>query len=355
VSGASPSDDTTARVGSTGITVLAVLALFYTLYLARGFLLPVTFAVLLAALLNPAVRALARFRLPAPAAAGLIILVLVGMGGLGVYELSGPVQRWAGNAPETLQTAQRKLRSILRPIARVTAQVESVTNSTGETEKPVEAVVRGPSLVARLFGSTQRFLAGALEVLILLFFLLAAGDLFLDKLIKALPNVRDKQKAFAIAHETEALISIYLLTAAAVNVVEGAVVAGAMYLLGMPNAALWGALVVLLEFIPYLGALAMVGILGAAALATFPDVGHALLVPATFLAINMIQANLVSPFLLGRRLALNPVAVFVSLAFWFWIWGIAGAFIAVPLLATFKIFCDHIDALASVGEFLDAR
>lgn len=121
------------------------------------------------------------------------------------------------------------------------------------------------------------------------------------------------------------------------------------------NAALWGALVILLEFIPYLGALTMVAILGAAALATFPDVWHALLVPATFLAINLVQANLVSPILLGARLALNPVALFVSLAFWFWIWGIPGAFIAVPLLATFKIFCDHIDALAGVGEFLGAR
>ena len=145
------------------------------------------------------------------------------------------------------------------------------------------------------------------------------------------------------------------MTAAAVNLVEGAVVAGAMYLLGMPHAVLWGALVALLEFIPYLGPLVMVGLLGVAALTTFPDVGHALLVPATFLAINTVQANLVSPLLLGRRLALHPVAVFVSLAFWFWIWGVPGAFIAVPLLATFKIFCDHIDALAGVGEFLSAR
>jgi predicted PurR-regulated permease PerM len=128
-----------------------------------------------------------------------------------------------------------------------------------------------------------------------------------------------------------------------------------MYLWGMPNPALWGALVVLLEFIPYLGALTMVVILAVAALTTFDSVGHALLVPASFLVINLIQGNVVSPLVMGHRLSLNPVALFIGLAFWFWIWGTAGAFIAVPLLATFKIFCDHIESLAPVGEFLGQR
>jgi len=158
-----------------------------------------------------------------------------------------------------------------------------------------------------------------------------------------------------IARATEASVSTYLLTAAAVNILEGVVVAGAMYLVGMPNAPLWGALVTLLEFIPYLGAATMVIILTVAGLATFDDVGRGLLVPAAFLAINLLQANIVTPLVLGHRLALNPVALLVSLAFWFWIWGIPGAFIAVPILATFKVLCDHIETLAPVGEFLGRR
>ena len=155
--------------------------------------------------------------------------------------------------------------------------------------------------------------------------------------------------------EIESSISTYLLTAASINVTEGIVVGGIMYLWGMPNPALWGALVVLLEFVPYLGALAMVVILSIAALTTFDSVGHAVLIPASFLLVNLIQGNFVSPILLGHRLALNPVALFIGLAFWFWIWGIPGAFIAVPILATFKIFCDHIESMASVGEFLGQR
>lgn len=348
------------RSWSIGVTVLAVLAVFYTLYFARAFLLPIVFAVLLNFLLSPAVRTLNRWHVPLPLSAGLVLIALLGVGGLCVYDLSGPVQSWAENAPETMATAQSRLRRLLRPLQRVTKTAEQVESAAGGvtaagTAKPAEVVVRGPSIVSRLFGSTQRFLAGLLEVTILLYFLLAAGDLFLQKLIKVLPNVRDRRKAIEIARATEASISTYLLTTLAVNAIEGAVVAGALYALGMPNPLVWGALVTLLEFIPYLGAITLVAILTLGALASFNDVGHALLIPASFLAINLIQANLVSPMLLGHRLALNPVALLVSLAFWLWIWGVPGGLLAVPLLATLKIFCDHIERLAPLGEFLGRR
>jgi predicted PurR-regulated permease PerM len=346
-----------SRALSGGVTVLAVLAVLYTLYFARDFLIPITFAVLLSFVLSPLVRALARVHVRPPLGAALVIVALLGGVGAGVYELAGPVQTWVGGAPATLTTARGKLRRLLRPLERVqrtAEQVQSAATVTG-TPKPPTVVVQGPTLLQRVFGTTQRFLAGLLEVVILLYFLLAAGDLFLQKLIKVLPGTRGKTAVVQIARETEASISAYLLTAAAVNAVEGVVVALAMWLLGMPNPALWGALVALLEFIPYLGAATMVAILTVAALTTFDGAARALLVPATFLAINLLQANVVSPLLLGHRLSLNPVALLVGLAFWFWMWGVPGAFIAVPLLAAFKILCDHIAPLASVGEFLGQR
>lgn len=344
-----------------GVTVLTVLGVFYTLYFARTFLIPITFAVLFDFLLSPAVRTLVRWHVPLPLAAGLVLVALLGAGGLFVYNLSSPVQTWADNAPESLATAQTRLRRLLMPLQRVTKTAEQVESAATSgvagsgAAQPTEVVVRGPSIVSRLFGSTQRFLAGLLEVTILLYFLLAAGDLFLQKLIKVLPNLHDRQKAIEIARATEASISTYLLTTLAVNAVEGAVVAAALWALGMPNPVLWGALVTLLEFIPYLGALSLVVLLTLGAFASFNDVGHALLIPAAFLAINLIQANLISPMLLGHRLALNPVALLVSLAFWLWIWGIPGGLLAVPLLATLKIFCDHIERLAPLGEFLGRR
>ena len=191
--------------------------------------------------------------------------------------------------------------------------------------------------------------------MILLYFLLAGGDLFLQKLIKVLPHFNDKLKAVEIARAIEAAVSAFLTTALMVNVAEGTLVALAMWGIGLHNAPLWGVMVALLEFVPYLGAFAAVIILGLAGLTTFDSVGHALLAPAAFLAINLVQANVVSPVLLGHRLTLNPVAIFVGLTFFFWIWGVPGAFLAVPLLATLKIFCDHIESLAAVGEFLGQR
>lgn len=347
-----------ARVRSIGLTTLTVLALLYTLYFARPFLLPIAVALLLSFLFSPLVRAMGRLHVRPPLAAGIVILGLLAVAAFGAYELSGPVQRWAASAPETLATARAKITELARPLeraSRTAAQVESAAGAVDGGEDAQEVVVRQPSLIARVFGTTQRFVVGALEVLILLYFLLAAGDLFLQKLIKVLPTLRDKRKAVEIARKTEASISTYLLTVAAVNIVEGLVVAGAMYLLGMPSPLLWGALVAVFEFIPYLGALAMTAILTLAALTVFDTVGRALLVPGAFLLINVIQGNFVSPMLMGHRLALNPVALLVGLTFWFWIWGIPGAFIAVPLMATFKIFCDHIESLAAVGEFLGMR
>ena len=189
-------------------------------------------------------------------------------------------------------------------------------------------------------------------MVVLLYFLLAVGDLFLEKLIKVLPQLGDKKKAVAIVRETEASISTYLFTVTLVNLGLGLVVALVMHLVGMPNPLLWGALAGLAEFVPYLGATVMLIMLSLAGLVTFPQLGHAMLVPGAYLAVNLVQANFVTPTVLGRRLTLNPVAILLGLVFWWWLWGVGGAFIAVPILATFKIFCDHIEALAPIGEFL---
>jgi predicted PurR-regulated permease PerM len=347
----------TVRARSLGITILSILALLYTLYFARDFLLPIVVALLLDLLFSPVVRALTRVGVSAPIGAAIVVLGLIALVSFGVYELSTPVERWATDAPKTVAQAEARMKKLMKPFERVrrTAEQVETATTTAAPPKTTEVVVRGPGIVARVFGGTQRFVGGSLQILILLFFLLAAGDLFLQKLVKVLPQLGDKRTAVQIARKAESSISTYLMTALAVNVGEGLVVAGMLYLLGMPNPGLWGALVALLEFIPYLGATMVVVILTVAGLTTFESVSHALLIPASFLGINLLQSNLISPMLLSRRLTLNPVALFVGLAFWWWIWGIPGAFVAVPLVATFKIFCDHIDSLAPIGEFLGQR
>jgi predicted PurR-regulated permease PerM len=196
---------------------------------------------------------------------------------------------------------------------------------------------------------------GLFEVLVLLYFLLASGELFLQKLVHVLPNITDKKKAVRIARETEQSLSRYLVTVLFVNVIEGAVVTGAMFLLGMPTPFLWGAAVVVAEFVPYLGAIALTVVMTLSALATFDSIGHALLVPGSFILINILQAYVLSPLIVGHRLSLNPVAVVLGVMFWYWLWGIPGAFIAVPLLAAARVVFHNVDSLHPFGELLAAK
>ena len=351
-------DSITAR--STALVILAVLATLYTLYFARQFFIPIVFAVLLTLLLSPVIRAMARLRIPPPAGAAIVVLLLVGGVSVGIYELAGPAQTLANEAPATIAKANRKVRTLfLAKVQRATSQVEKVAGTLGDSagSRPARQLVvnTGPSVGARLLGTTQTLVGALLEIVILLYFLLAGGDLFVQKVIKIIPLAENKEKAVHIARATEAAVSAYLTTTLLVNVSEGIVVSLLLWTLGLPSPVLWGVVVAAVEFVPYLGALAAVVLLGLAGLTAFDNVGHALLVPGAFLLVNVIQANLVTPLLLGHRLTLNPVAIFIGLTFFFWIWGVAGAFLAVPLLATLKIFCDHIASLASLGEFLGER
>jgi predicted PurR-regulated permease PerM len=339
-----------------GVTVLTVLAVFYALRVGRDFFMPIAFALLLNLLFSPVIRALKRVRIAPPLGAALVIIAMLGGLSLCVYELTDPVQEWVAKGPRSVQSTVTRLRRIRRPVEQVTRAAEQVDRATsvapagaGRTQ---EVVVKGPSITERLFGTTQALVAFALEVLILLYFLLAAGDLFLQKLVGVLPNLDDKKKAVTMAREMEASVSAYLLTLAMLNLGLGTAVALLMWGLGMPNPVLWGVLAAVLEFIPYLGAATMLIVLSIAGLATFQPLGQALLVPGGYLAIDFIQANFVSPAVLGRRLTLNPVAILVGLALWYELWGVPGVFIAVPLLSTFKICCDHIETLSPVGEFL---
>ena len=342
------------EVRSVAITGLFVLAAFYTLYFAKAFFLPIVLAVLLDFLLSPIIRGLKRARIPEPLGAALVIIGLLGTASFAVYGLVEPAKEWAAKLPGSIREAEDRLRQLRTPVEQVTRTAEKVEEATqmdGPASTP-EVVIKGPTLTERLFGTTQTIVASTIEVIILLYFLLAAGDLFLQKLIKVLPQLRDKKKAVSIARETEASVSTYLVTVTLMNIALGLSVAGVMYLLGMPNPLLWGALAALAEFVPYLGATALFAVLALAGLVTFEQIGQALLVPGAYLAVNVLQSQFIFPWVVGHRLTLNPVAILVGLVFWWWIWGIPGAFLAVPILATFKIFCDHIEALAPIGEFL---
>ena len=332
---------------------LFLLALFYTFHLAQAFFLPIVLAILLDFLLSPLVRGLRRLGLPEPAGAGIVMLGLVATLVMGVYYLSGPAAKYIALAPQSIERVREKMETMRGSVEQVTEAAEEVQKVADAGEPQATQVeIKGPSLTRQVFGGTTAFLSAATVVVFLTYFLLAVGDLFLQKLVGVLPQFKDKRVAVTIFRETEAQISLYLFTTTLINVGVGVVTGVVMHLLGMPNAVLWGVVAAVLNFVPYVGAVANTVLLGLAALVVFEDAGRALLVPGAFLALNLIESNLVTPMIYGNRMRLNTVALFIGLVFWWYIWGVPGAILAVPMMAAFKITCDHIESLSPIGEFL---
>jgi predicted PurR-regulated permease PerM len=332
---------------------LFILAVFYTLHLAQAFFLPIVLAILLDFLLSPVVRALRSLGLPEPVGAGIVMLALVATLALGIYYLSGPAAQYIALAPQSIERVRDRVENMRGSVAQVTEAAEQVERATEVDEGDAPQVeIKGPSLTKQVFGGTTAFLSAATVVIFLTYFLLAVGDLFLQKLVAVLPQFKDKRVAVTIIRETEAQISLYLFTTTLVNIGVGVVTGFVMYLLGLPNAVLWGVVAAVLNFVPYVGAVANTVLLALAALVTFEDTGRALLVPGAFLVLNLIESNLVTPMIYGKRMRLNTVALFIGLVFWWYIWGVPGAILAVPMMAAFKITCDHIESLSPIGEFL---
>jgi predicted PurR-regulated permease PerM len=249
---------------------------------------------------------------------------------------------------------EAKVRTLRKPVEEVTKAAEQVGNMTNVdgAAKVQPVAVQTETWSGMLFTTTQGFLAGALVMLILLYFLLASGDLFLRKLVRILPTLEDKKVAVDIARQIEDQISTYLRSVTLINAGLAITVSIAMWVIGMPNPMLWGAMVGLFNFVPYVGPFTSLLILALVGVMTFDNLGWALLPPGIYFCIDAIESNFITPAFLGHRLSLNPVVVFIGVTFWAWLWGIGGALLAVPMLATFKIFCDQIEPLAALGEFL---
>jgi len=349
--------DQHAAVRTTCLVILATVAGVAALYVGREFFAPIAFAFLFNAILRPVVRRMEQAGFRTSLAAAIVVLAILGLLVAGVYLLAGPVQHWAQTAPQHFDDARGKLERFREPLRRadeVAHRIQSVAEPTsGPTSAPAPAPpAPGESLLVRAFGTTSALVGGVTEVLVLLYLLLASGDSFLRKLLNVIRRPSEKREAVDIVEEVQRSIFRYFLVTLIINVGQAVCVMLVLWMLKMPGLLLWGLLTIVLEFVPYLGAAAMIVMLSISALATFDTLLHAALVPAAYLLITTIQNNLVSPILYGNHLRLNPTAVLVGVIAWWYVWGIPGAFIAVPLIAAVKIVADHSERLRAVSEFL---
>ena len=341
-------------VRSVALTVIAVLLVFYTLYFAASLLVPIATAVLLSMLLAPAVQFLERLHVPRLLASAFVVLATVGLIGAVISALAGPAQSWIEKGPESLQKMEHRLFAVRKPledIKKATDQLQEATEA-GSHSGPQEVRVVQPALTDLVLSGTPQAVASMISVTILVYFLLASGDVFLRKLVTVIPTFHDKKRAVEITRQIETDISFYLLSFTSVNVGLGVAMAMVTALLGIPNPLLWGALVAVLNFVPYVGALTSMAILAMVGVQTFDSLPQALAAPAILLVLVVISAEVITPFVLGRGLQLNPVAIFIAILLWGWLWGIVGVLLAVPLLASFKIVCERVEPLHPIAEFL---
>jgi len=321
---------------AVSLSVIALILTVGALYVARAFFIPLALALALHALLRPLVRGLERLRIPTPLGAAIIVLGAVAVGVTAAWSLSGPVATWVEKAPTSFANARVKLSNIVRPLDRLTDAAVGA-HDPPPTSPPLASATAGPPLLARLLGGATTLVLSLAEVIVLLYLMLAGGL---------------RRAASELLPDTESIVARYLGLSAVINCCEGIVVGIVMWAIGIPDPLVWGLLTFVLEFIPYLGAATMVGLLTITGLTTFPAIGHALLAPLCYLAITMLQNNVLSPFVYAGRLKLNPLAVMICVLFGWFIWGVAGVFLAIPIAATLKALGDQVPRLAPLGRLL---
>jgi predicted PurR-regulated permease PerM len=240
----------------------------------------------------------------------------------------------------------------MRGIAQASESVQKMAGD--DPSNALKVAVVEPSTSSMLIARTGELLGLTAMTVLLLYFLLASDGAFLRRFVRVLPRLSDKKRAVETARGLEHDVSRYFSTFFGISVGLGIAEGVAMALLGMPNPALWGLMAMVLSWIPYAGALVGSGVVALVASATFEGTGHAFLAPLIFYSLTVVEGTLVTPLIMGRRLTLNPVIGLVWVALWGWMWGVVGAFVALPMLAAVRIIASKSESLTWLSELLSA-
>ena len=338
------------------LVILAAGCIGVLLYFAHAVFIPIALAILFALLLSAPVEALNRKWLPRSASALLILMIVLGAFGGVVDLLWSPAQEWLNAAPRTSQIIQHKL----GPVARIVQRVDALTHRAGHlTEAPKQTggtVATSPAPAAvesnGVLAQTREALIGLVTVLILTLFLLAAGPPVLARMSAAFGKDTHASQVLCIIEAVRAEVGRYYATVALINL--GLAIATCLLAMavGMPNPILWGALAGILNFIPYVGSATTFTILTIVAFVSFDTIGPVLAVAGGYLGLATIEGQVVQPLLVGQRLELNPIIVFLALWFGGWFWGIPGIVLAIPALVALKVAAEHHRDGTALLEFL---
>jgi predicted PurR-regulated permease PerM len=343
-----PSDPKTVLLA--GLFMFTVLT---AAYVAAEVVLPVVLAIILKLLLQPGVRLLWRLRIPKSLSALLVIVAMISTILAIGAAVSTPAKTWVDHLPEGLPRIEERLRFLRQPIASLQNALRKA-DTMGQSD-PAPSAAPSLGLSATLFSGTQHFASGLFETLLILFFLLSSGDTFLRRLVEIMPTFKDKRQVVDLSQQVEDNISAYLVIVTLMNAAVGFATAIIMWACGVGEPVLWGVVAFLLNYIPIIGPFAGIVIFLVAGLLAIPSFGLALLPAGLYFLVHVVEGETVTPMLLARRFTLNPVLVILALIFWFWMWGVPGAILSVPMLAIAKIICDGVKPLNSIGHFMEGE
>lgn len=335
--------------------ILTTIAFFVVAYFARDLILPILLGFLFALTLSPLNRSMQKMGVSAAVSATfLVAMVAISIAAV-IYFAGETARSWSQDAPRMALELQRKLSGVSETIEAVkdaSSQVKEMTE--GSPSGPVEVVIEQPGLLNTAVSVAASTATSIGVALILALFLLASGDLFYLKIMQAFPTMKAKKRALTTVYTIERRVSGYLLTITLINAGLGVLVAGVLWALGLEYAYIWGIAAFLLNYLPILGGIIGTVLVGAHSIVFFDSLSYAFVAPVAYQLLTSLEAQFVTPYLIGKRLELNIVAVFLTVVLWGWLWGIAGALVAVPFLLVFKVVCENFDSLGTIGNFLGA-
>jgi predicted PurR-regulated permease PerM len=327
------------------------------LYFAHGVFVPIALAILFALLLSGPVEGLNRAGLPRVVSAVTILVTILCVIAGGIYHLWNPAQTWLASAPRTASVIQRKIAPAARLMQRIEIVSERAANLTqnrpnGAGTPTAPAASAPPVNSEGVFVATRTALISALTVVILTLFILSAGPPVIARMSATFADNTHASQILLVYKAVRTEVARYYATIALINLGLGVATSTAMWALGMPNPVLWGVMAGVFNFIPYVGSAATFLILCVVAFVSFDDMGRILAVPGSYLALATLEGQVVQPLLVGRRLELNSIIVFLALWVGGWFWGIPGIILAIPTLVALKVAAEHHKHGKSLVEFL---
>lgn len=336
------------------LQVLAVLAILVTIKFCQPLLFPLFFALFLYFLVNPVFMGLINLKIPKVIASALVVVGILGLISAGITFLVQPASHWIEKGPEHLKTIERKFSFVKESLGKLNKVAETAQNMTAEPKNnEVKIATPDTSLGSSLFDLTSNILITIFTILILLFFLLIYFKPFIQTLEKVIYSRRKVSKENAFLRSVKNEVSSYMFTFTLICLGLGTIMALVFWVLGLPNPILWGAMVMMLTFIPYLGHLVGITIIFFVSLITFDSYFHIFGPPLIYFLFTVLEGQFITPILLGSRLNLNPLIIFLSIFLWSWLWGISGIIISIPLLLTIKIILEHLQTDARYGLLLE--